>query len=560
MKPSHTVRTLALAIAAALAPAAPAAAQAGDTACAPLPRPGAERVADDFDRLLGITGARPLGSAIIRRGSQLRSPACAGARDPLGPDWYADAPAERLLVLPVRARSAFNSAWPRDANNGALWAGRGVAAGVEAGVHLRAGPVTAALAPGFYYHQNRSFSHPAPAFPGLASFAYPWHAGTIDWPQRRGDDAYARLDAGQSFLRVDAYGLALGASNENLWWGPALHDPLIFSNTGPGFPHVFFGTAAPLDVRIGNLEGEVIWGVVRESDWFDADPDNDRRLLAALIAHFEPRGLDGLFLGAARAFMTTIPPDGFSVADYLLEPYRGVRENPPAGTTGDNQIIALFGRWALPRSGFEVYAEWARDDHWEDLEDLIKEPDHAQVYTLGLQKVVEFARAGAPAHRWLRLYGELTHLEGALPLRSGRGVVTFYTNASVPQGFTHDGQLLGAAIGPGSDTQIVGADLFDGRGRIGLFAQRVRHDDDAYYANFARFYGQHGHDVELTAGARQLLMLGDLDIDWELTWSHRYNRHFDGLDAANFDALFTESNVGLRLELGWRPRLRARAD
>src|SRR5690606_21960783 len=122
-------------------------------------------------------------------------------------------------------------------------------------------------------------------------------------------------------------------------------------------------------------------------------------------------------------------------------------------------------------------------------------------------------------------------------------------------GYTHRGQLLGAGIGPGSDMQIVGADWLADWGRSGLFFQRTRFDDDAYYANYARFYGQNGHDVELTAGARQRLFIGPLDIDGELTFSHRYNRNFVGLEAANFDTLFSENNLGIRVVATWVPRL-----
>ncbi|MGH6689649.1 MAG: capsule assembly Wzi family protein [Gammaproteobacteria bacterium] len=457
----------------------------------------------------------------------------------------------------MRVTATGNSAYPRDANNGSLWAGRGFSGGFEAGVRFRYGVVSGAIAPGLFYQRNRSFSVPQSVAPGVSPFAYPWHGATIDWPTRHGSDHDTRVDLGQSFVRVDTHGLTFGLSNENLWWGPALQNPILFSNTAPGFPHAFFGLSRPVDIAVGRFEAEMLWGLVRESDFFDIDPDNDRRLVAAVITDFEPRGLPGLYLGIARTYMATVPAEGFSLSEYIFNPYRDVRENPdPIAGPGiaDNQILSFFGRWAFPEVGFEVYAEWARDDHWTNGDDFIKEPDHSQVYTIGLQKVVEYREAGSPPSRWLRLRAELTHLEGALPLRGGRGIVTLYTNSSVPQGHSHRGQLLGAAIGPGSDAQLIGADLFTPRGRFGIYAQRIRFDDDAYYANFANVFGRRGHDVELTFAARGRYFVSTFDLDFELNYSPRYNRNFD-FDGTTPDALFTDHNLGFLLTLAWRPTL-----
>lgn len=388
----------------------------------------------------------------------------------------------------------------------------------------------------------------------MSEFAYPWHGGRIDWPLRPGDDATTRIDLGQSVLRADAYGVALGVSNENIWWGPSLFNPLLFSNTGPGFRHVFLGTSRPADVYIGHLEAEAIWGVLSESDYFDENPDNDDRVLAGLILSFQPRGLDGLFLGFARTYMATLEDD-WTVGDFFVQAYRAPRHNPLRDEPrGDDQMLAFYLRWALPRSGFEAYAEWARDDHWADLDDLLKEPDHSQAYALGFQKVIETGDTdGGDPSRWIRIYGELTHLEAAAPLRAFRGANTFYTHSQVRQGFTHRGQLLGAGIGPGSDAQIIGADVFDAWGRIGGYIQRIRYDDDAYYANFSKHFAFHGHDAELTGGARALLIIDDLHVTAEITYSNRHNRNFLNHRSADFDQLFTEKNLGVDLGVSWQP-------
>ncbi|NIQ55240.1 MAG: hypothetical protein GWN71_18225, partial [Gammaproteobacteria bacterium] len=191
---------------------------------------------------------------------------------------------------------------------------------------------------------------------------------------------------------------------------------------------------------------------------------------------------------------------------------------------------------------------WARDDHWEDLDDLLMEPDHAQAYMLGFQKVVP------TGGRWLRIYGELAYLQSSTTYRSRRTVVTFYTHTPLIHGYTHRGQLLGAAIGPGSDAQVLGADLFADWGRLGLYVERIRHDNDAYYDTWARYYGYRGHDLELTTGVRHHFFDGDFHIGWGMSYGTRKNRSFLGLDGANWD-LRTETNWALDLEVTWAPSI-----
>jgi hypothetical protein len=180
--------------------------------------------------------------------------------------------------------------------------------------------------------------------------------------------------------------------------------------TAPGFPHAFAGTSRPLDVWIGRLEVEAVSGELAESDY--ADASNDRRLFAGIVLDFQPRALPGLYFGLVRVELNTLPPEGLSFLDRLLDPYRDVRGN----LRTDNGLLSLFGWWVLPESGFEAYVEWGRDDHWQHLEDVLTEPDHSPVYTLGFQKLMR-----ADSH-WVRIAAELIHLESAIADRSKRAL------------------------------------------------------------------------------------------------------------------------------------------
>jgi hypothetical protein len=571
----------ALALAFVLAPAAtargqtttPRPAASGDACDTLVHRPGLG-LSDhnsDFARAAELIGAAPLHSRIIRRpssepalrrctllpddprrgdGSSLRYGITAA---PWAETWVEESETGsglRVELLPLTLTSFYNTAYPVDRNNGVLWAGRGLSAALGAGVTGRWGPISAGLNPQLVMQQNRDFEiNTSIQPPGYSPFVYPWHTGKLDWPQRFGDRPFREYDLGQSFIRVDAYGAALGFSNENLWWGPAQRNPLLMSNTAPGFPHLFLGTSRPLGTPVGAFEGQLIWGRLSTSDHYMGDVDHGR-LFAGIIGSYEPRGVPGLYLGFARAFMRMIPPDGLSAAEWLLEPYKMINTNHVEAWDGfgEDQVISLFFRWAHPAAGFEAYGEWAREDHWEDFADLVKELDHSSGFTLGLLKVLWVG------DDWLRIAGEITNL-GSSPTFQTRFRPTFYIHNRVTPGYTHRGRMLGASIGPGSDAQYLGADLFTKNGMTGIFVERVRRDDDAYYVYWPRYYGYMGHDVELAVGARQALILGDLQLDAGLAYRHRYNRNFIGLDGFNFE-LREETNWTLQLGARWSPDLR----
>ncbi len=501
----------------------------------------------DYERLLELLGLAPARPWLIARASAPgRGLAAAAARSGPWRSWFSRlAPppgAAAFRLLPVRVAGYWNSAYPVNENTGALWAGRGSSAALELGASFRYGPLTATLDPTVAYQENRAFTFVPDEIPGYSAYAYPWHGPTIDWPQRFGPASFWTVDPGQSALRLDARGVAIGISTENLWWGPARYDPLLMSATAPGIPHVFIGTSHPVNIGIGRLDGQALWGRLHESKYFDDDASNDRRLFSGIVLDLQPEPFPGLYLGGARTFLEPLPPGGRGLGHQLLDPLLASQR---AQGTATNQLVELFARYAPPGSGLEVYAEWARQDGWPSASELLHQPGQGQGYTLGFQDVV--ARGG----RWYRLYGELTHLGQALALRSGQFERTFYTHGAALS-YTNRGQLIGAPIGPGSQAEILGGDVFFGRGRAGLELRRIRYDDDAYFARFAPQYDFRGHDTEFRATARAVALLGPFQAGGTLTYAGRYSRGFLGLtDGVPPTPTWFEHSTMATLELVW---------
>ncbi len=432
-----------------------------------------------------------------------------------------------LEVRPLRAYATmvYNSAFPRTSNDGALWAGKGLSAIISAGLDLRWGPLSARLQPELTYSENRSF--PLATGPGTSRspFAYPWHIG-IDYPQRFGSSAYTTLDWGQSGLRLDVGAFTAGISTENLWWGPSHRNAIIMGSAAPGFPHLDMGTGRPVRTLAGDIEFRVLWGQLSASRYSGTFPDAGRRFLAGFTAGYRPKFIPGLTLGATRVLYRD-----WRFVDWtgggMLRAFTGFFNSrttlQSSGTYSndlDDQLASLTARWAFPEVGFEAYAEYARNDFSGDARDLIVQPDHSRGYTAGFRKVLT-----PTPHTWV-LTGEATDLANPR-IDDLRIAPTYYVHSPNLEGYTNRGQLLGAAIGPGSSSQYLGLDRYSARGRWSVFLEHIRYDDDyAVPALTGVTNGFRLHQVDLTAGVSILCVADRFDWGGSLEVTSELNRYF----------------------------------
>ncbi|MEO7102185.1 MAG: capsule assembly Wzi family protein [Gemmatimonadaceae bacterium] len=410
--------------------------------------------------------------------------------------------ARHFSVLPVTANAGFNSAFPFGSNDGAVWAGRGLTTSLQGGVAAAWGPVSLVLNPIVFRAENTSFTLAPNGDVGAGAFRDADFPNNVDRPQRFGNGAYSKFDWGQSTLRIDWLGVTAGFSTANQYWGPATVFPVILGNNAAGIPHVFLGTERPTNIGIGRVQAQVVYGMESQSDYspvtgsdtfVDVTNPGTRRFMSGLVVTYSPAPIPGLELGAARFFHQAWT--GHIGSSLLKTPFEGILKSSvstgvsiPGYDDKDvlkNQLASLFGRWVLPHSGFEMYAEYGHEDHNADIRDLELEPDHSRIAMVGFRKV--FVRNDSTFSALRAEYIDAS--EPTLGRNRGEGDV--YIHSVLRQGHTQDGQLLGADIGVGSPA---GAQLawesYSGGGRTTWYAQRIVENNDA---------------TLLTTGARLLL-------------------------------------------------------
>jgi hypothetical protein len=439
-------------------------------------------------------------------------------------------------VLP-HLRYVHNSALPHSWNEGALWAGRGSNALLSAGGAVIWRGLTLIATPELAFSANQSFEIlPEQLYErhaGLSTFSYLWLRSThsIDLPYRFGDRASTTLHPGQSRFSWTGGGIELGLSSENQWWGPGVRGAILISNNAAGVPHAFLATSRPWRTPLGNLEARWLLGRLAESPHFDQTPGNDHRSLSGAVFTLRPHLDPNLTIGAARVVYAPVG-SGTELASRSFDAFfRWERRSAlwdSAWAPSAEQLFSIFGRYVFPASGFEAYAEWARYELPLSLTDLALAPNHSHGYTLGLQWARRFALGTA------RLQGEHTNLEMSSTFNY-RPVGTFYMSRSVPQGYTHRGQVVGAAMGPGSSGQWIAGDLLRESWRVGLTAARVRWDAEALYATrspnpWRDLRSFHAHDVSTLVGVRGGVRTRPLDLDAELVRERRFNYLFQNPD------------------------------
>jgi capsule assembly protein Wzi len=422
-------------------------------------------------------------------------------------------------VMPTTS-ARVNSGFPFGYNEGPIWAGRGVTLAAQAGVALRRGPVSLTVAPLVFVAQNAGFRLMANGESGALAYADGLVPTQVDRPQRFGATAYARLDPGQSTLRLDWRAFAFGVTTANEYWGPATEFPIILGNNAAGFPHGFFGTARPVDLWLVRLHGRLIWGRLSQSAFSPETAAAGIRYGTGIDLVLLPRGVPGLEVGFTRFSHTAWPAGGPRLSD-LLRMFHSQQSANAALVANDNQLASAFFRWVLPRSGFEVYGEYGRDDYNLDIRDFIEEPDHIGGYTIGFRKAMR-----RPGQRVVAVRAEVQNLQFSR-LAVGRGWAPFYTHTQVRQGHTQLGQVLGSEAGLGGGGAAVAVEAYAPDGRWTWSATRVIRQQRGDFPTTG-VGDPGGIDVQYALAVERLKFRGRYDWLARVTAVYELNRDFRG--------------------------------
>jgi len=446
-------------------------------------------------------------------------------------------------IINPEFRATWNSQLPWSQNDGASRGSVGWNFVTRLGIILETGPVRVIFAPEIISAENREFlTIPYDTTKGARSiWANPFHGlpESIDLPIRFGRNPRHTTVKGQSSVSIDLGKSTIGFADDNMWWGPGVRNALLVSSNAEGVPRLFVRTRSPVDTRLGRFDAEWFLGRLQESAFFDNDSTNNSRSLAGVVLTWRPPHSRNVELGFGRLVMTPLTNGAMSLGaafDVFHDIGRpNTAPKQPGNYSAPDQLFSFFGRVAVPEHGFEAWAEWARTEQPLSLRDMLEDPAHSQLYTVGAQAV----RAFADTSTHLRLGIEATYLEPS-PSSRFKPLLTSYTSHAVLQGFTHDGQLLGPAIGPGSSSQYLSLDYLRPRWNIGFFAGRIRYDNGTLFESIVPQVKN--ADISVYSGLRGALQYRGVRISAEFQSTVRlaylfqsYNANLDNGEKAGVD-------------------------
>jgi len=362
----------------------------------------------------------------------------------------------KLAVLPVQFTQQYATNVPFQELDGPMLASSGYQYMASAGVYAKLGPLTIQLQPQLVSAQNK------------------------DYINITGTPSFQKMYWGNSSVRLNVGPASVGISSENISWGPSVFNPLVMSAHAPGFVHATFNSVRPLKTWIGSFEWQLIGAYL---DPLDAKYQNlaevssatasGRRYYNGGMLVYSPKFIKGLSVGVVR-----IVQEPESVILYNNQYLPIINNIARANDTNYNieqdrdQYGDFFVRYLMQPANAEFYMEWGRNDAYFNLRDAIQRLDHSRAYTLGVRKLFNVNKNKT---KYWQLISEYTRMQQppSWPLLSAG---SWYVHSRAIQGYTQEGQIMGATLGLGGNGETIRISKIDGLKTVGLQLNRVTHD------------------------------------------------------------------------------------
>lgn len=380
-----------------------------------------------------------------------------------GPEWF----------------NSYNKKAPYGQNDGALWQGKGYNTSLTAGARLEAFGFEATFKPQVSWSQNREFDY----MPGVygSEYSYFWK-GNIDLVQRYGDSSFWTFDWGDTEIRYSWNNFTVGFGFQSPWLGPAFLNPMLGSNNAGTYPKFDIGLRKTkvympyTDWYLGEIEGRAWLGYLTESDYFDNDSTNNHRQLTGFSVAYSPSILPGFTIGANKICINYWKDKS---AKYL-NPLYSTNGSQTGNRIDEDQKMSLFTTWKFPQVGFEVYGEFGVDDYTGK---GFANPFHTAIYTVGAKKELSFFRRFQKFNIRPEIIFEWSNFEMSQDFQLQWNYMGYYSHGFIAQGYTQNGQILGAGSGYFGTSQYIALRTYFSKGNITLFLHYNRPDSN-YLNNF----------------------------------------------------------------------------
>ena len=324
-------------------------------------------------------------------------------------------------------------------------------------------------------------------------------ANNIDNFRQFGYDRIEETTLGQSRAGIKFKYIAAGVSNENIWWAPGKRNSLVFTNNAAGFNHYYLKSVEPIKTYFGNFEFAGVVGKLETTKYRDIDQsllnaceickvykNLDEREIDGITINYQPKWVPNFYIGYAysRQFYR-------NATDALGETVNFFSKELPK-----QEIGSMFFRFAMPEDNAEFYGEMGMPNEspwpWKFFKERMRPG-----FVFGATKLVPLKFFNS----YLSLNVEFSQLQLMNPRDilyegypwAGGKPNSWYLSTIIKQGWSNNGQLMGASIGPGSNNQSISLSWNKGYNKIGVFVERTIFNNDFYYSVYYNPYAANGY-------------------------------------------------------------------
>jgi opacity protein-like surface antigen len=400
-----------------------------------------------------------------------------------------------------------NSKMPLSFNQGTMYPAVGFQRRWSLGVHFTWKFLDVNLQPEWVLAENS----PTPPFLGNQEDGNYWARyffimnNVVDQYSQFGNQPLKTLFPGQSRIAFKFNNISTGISTENNWWGPGYRNSLVMTNEASGFLHYFVQNRRPVITPIGSFEGKGLIGMLENplmlspedanlrSIWSGgiAVKNNSVRMLKAFIVNWQPKWVPNFYLGYSFAQQNYFTNEG-------PQPGKPFVENPKM------QLGAFLLRFALPKDHAEFYAELGQPDKVVGPASFFGDSTKTG-FVLGGRKLFPLGKKKKSYLQFAIEFTQLQLMDPGLVINNnepfgGPLYNSWYTSTSVRQGYTQNGKILGAGIGPGSNSQTIHLSLHRGRSLFRVNLERLAKNNDFYVFEYYGSGYANRYYVNLTTG------------------------------------------------------------
>ena len=459
-----------------------------------------------------------------------------------------------IKVLPFSWLNEYNSKLPFGYNNGPLYPNVGYQTMMSGGLYLRAGILHIQFKPEIVHAENSPFLTFADVQANYKTNLIPAFFNVIngiDAPERFGPYGLSYAGLGQSKITLIYKDVEVGVSTENMWWGPGVQNSIMMSNSAPGFLHWTFNSSTPIKTGVGSFEWQLIGGRLVQSGFLPYDPyrfayyNNDlyipkpeaTRYISGFTGNWQPKWLKGLYVGVSGYdYMNKNP--AFEAKSFIKRlipvffPSSIAQNSRTSSANGDGQdfAYAINIRQLLPKYNAEIYFEIARNDAAANFTQFLLEPEDSEAYTVGGSKIFILNKK-----QYLKFTMELTHLQIPDTFLVGEEPLWYVHEVESPQdGYTNAGRMVGAGIGPGSNSLMLDISYIRNINSFGMKIERYIHNNDLYYLGNAGTTNFVSNWVDVSDTFYANIKLKKFLIEAQYTPIYTYNyEYLQGNDVKN---------------------------